>query len=413
MLSKEATLSNVPIVTLSHEWPVEFRLVVAAARLELATDDHATILALLRTELDWDAVHRLAIQHGTLALLHTHLMREFAQECTASVLNQQRDTCSRATTKNLFLLGELSRIQSACVKRGVRLMTFKGPALAAEAYGSLALRTFNDIDLLIHPAEYESTRQSLYELGYSLDPKLDDAQQSFKLSQKGTLTFRSPSGGYVDLHTHLLDPAFPFPANFDELWERRRNIDVAGVNVVTMAHEDLCVYLAVHGAKHQWGLVGWVLDLALLMEAASISEWTSVERRAQALGQSRLLTLGVNVARAVLGTERPTNDTARGERDDLDQRLVDMAHRLSKAMGNEKIGESPLAYVRYQYQCCRSIRGVLRLSESMLFQPHLTDWQFMRLPRPLWACYLLLRPMRLLMVRLFNLRKHKSRRRES
>lgn len=403
MLNSNAATHPSDSVPIPLQWSPELRLLVTTACLQLTSAREQLIRELVQTEIDWDELQVLASQHGTLALLHQHLLALPPTDHLQRVLQSQREICSQSATKNLFHLGELGRVQTACKGAGVRLLTFKGPALAMEAYKSLALRTFNDIDLLIHRDEYALTRRCLFDIGYFLSPQLNEPQQQFKLTQKGTMTFRNAAGGFIDLHTHLRDVAFPFPGEFNELWLRRRTIDVAGISVETMAVDDLCVYLAVHGAKHQWGLIGWILDLALFMESPTVN-WISVEERAQTLGQSRLLELGVNVAHEVLGTSIPVGSRAANDRNGKQKsRVCLLARELASELGAKQRTSGPLDYVRYQYRCHRSIKSALGLGASMVFQPHLTDWQFLPLPRALWAGYRFVRPLRLLAVRLSKL----------
>src|SRR4029077_9771584 len=61
-------------------------------------------------------------------------------------LNQEflRNSC-----RNLALTAELFRALEALNGHGVRATPYKGPVLAAQAYGDAALRQFSDLDIIV------------------------------------------------------------------------------------------------------------------------------------------------------------------------------------------------------------------------------------------------------------------------
>ena len=53
--------------------------------------------------------------------------------------------------RDLELTGELARLLDRFRRDGIAAVPYKGPVLAAQAYGDVALREFVDLDILVHP----------------------------------------------------------------------------------------------------------------------------------------------------------------------------------------------------------------------------------------------------------------------
>jgi putative nucleotidyltransferase-like protein len=75
-----------------------------------------------------------------------NLVRPTFPDHVTSVL---QEFTQRNLRKNLLVTGELVILLRLFVKHGVNVIPFKGPTLAALAYGDLGLREFGDLDLLI------------------------------------------------------------------------------------------------------------------------------------------------------------------------------------------------------------------------------------------------------------------------
>ncbi len=67
---------------------------------------------------------------------------------------------------NLHLTRELARLAGLLSATSIEAIAFKGPILALQAWGDLALRQFNDLDLLVHAADAARVVDLLIEDGY-------------------------------------------------------------------------------------------------------------------------------------------------------------------------------------------------------------------------------------------------------
>jgi len=240
----------------SSDWPREIALVVAAAAPRITAAQRGRVRSLAADRPDWAAVLDIAARQGTIALLH-HGLNDCAGDLTPEPIRARlREAYRHQATSNLVLAGELNRIIDVLHRDAVRVLPFKGPTLAALAYGGLSLRSFSDLDLLIAPQDLDRACRSLASAACSPCYSLTRDEQRYHVATKKEWPMWGRHSVLIELHTHPTGDAYRLPLEFDELWSRRRRVTVAGRSHWTLSTEDLCLLLGVHGAKHQWESLG-------------------------------------------------------------------------------------------------------------------------------------------------------------
>src|SRR5206468_10263057 len=74
----------------------------------------------------------------------------------------------------------------------------------------------------------------------------------------------------------------------DGLFQRAATIKVAGHPMKTPSPEDLLLVLSAHAAKHVWGRLAWLCDIARIMSLPTL-DWNWIGSQAHALGIVRIL----------------------------------------------------------------------------------------------------------------------------
>ena len=107
------------------------------------------------------------------------------------------------------------------------------------------MRQFTDLDILIEGADFQAASQLLISMGYRVGYDLSAEEQGYHVARHGEMLYLGEEID-VDLHVRLLGERFRFSLAFDEFWDRRQLVTVAGgTDIPTISDEDL-VYLAVH-----------------------------------------------------------------------------------------------------------------------------------------------------------------------
>jgi hypothetical protein len=205
---------------------------------------------------------------------------------------------------NLFLTRELHQIYKLFAAQGIPVIPFKGPTLAAMAYGDLSLRQFGDLDILIDKKDLLKAKELLISQGYQL--KLTDAQEAAHLQSHYHLHFvRADGRVIVEVHWALTGKHWPFPFDFERSHAHLVPVSCGDATLPSFLPEDLLVFLCVHGSRHQWERLMWLCDIAELIRTHPQMEWQRLLARAETSGSKRMLLLGLSLANDLLGTDLP------------------------------------------------------------------------------------------------------------
>ena len=387
-LGSQRTISvKLPTAPAATEW----KLLLAAVSRG-SSSIHHQLGFLLGQPLDWDFLLCLADRHGVTSLLYQGLesLRELVPVAILASLRQNHE---RNIHKSLFLTRELIRILDCIGALGIEIIPYKGVVLAELYYGDIALRQSGDMDLFVRQQDVVRIKRAVRDLGYT--PRLfipADAEQDY-IASGYECTFDSPAGKNLLELQWALQPRF-YAVDFDmnALFERSRNVTVAGRVMKTPSPEDLLLILSMHAAKHVWGRLLWLCDIAQIVQRENLN-WDWIRFRAQELGIERILHLTLLLANRLLAAEIPSS---------MENPVV--ADRAAQAFADE-ISLAVAAGVTYEEQQASYFRLMMRLRERrrdrmrflarLTFTPGPGEWETVRLPKSLFPLYRIVRLARL------------------
>ncbi len=347
---------------------------------------------LLREPLRWNLLLDLADRHGAQPLLGQALVNT-EDAVPPAELSALRRRNQINLHKALCLSRELIRIVECLAALGIEVMPHKGVALAELAYGDIALRHAGDIDLLIRSRDFARTRDAVRELGYTSHLALSAAEERAYLQSGYECAFDGAAGPNLLEVQWAIQPSF-YAVDFDmgSLFQRAVTITVAGHPMNTPSSEDLVLVLSVHAAKHVWGRLIWLCDIARIMSFPRL-DWAWIASQAKALGIVRILRVTMLLANRLLDSTIPPAAQAKVPEDLEARALVDeiQTHIASEAVFNVE----SLAYFRLMMRLRERPLDRVRFLQRLVFTPGPSEWQAIRLPAPLFPLYRLVRLSRL------------------
>ncbi len=362
----------------------EHQLLLAVARGDLAE-----VRELAHGRLDWDYIIATAFNHRLVPLLQKHLTGAAADVVPGHVLAQlKRETVANSQSV-LHLIGKQLKAYRLFREHGIRVAIFKGAVLAQMAYGEVGLRQAGDIDMLIHRSDFAQARSLLELLGYEMMPRLTAPQLASHLAFHCEIPFmRDEWFTVVDLHWGLTPRSFVFDVGADEVMSRLQQVSLAGTMVDTFCTEDMVLYQSMHGAKHLWRRLEWIVSLAELVRASARINWRVVIQRAQAARATRMLALGLRLVEAFTDVEVPTQIDPDGDMKRLATQIKSEIFRVSPTIESTETN-------LYNFKIMDRKRDALISALRSLFVPTLPDWEALNLPAPLHPLYYAFRPLRL------------------
>lgn len=276
-------------------------LVVSLSRTPLSDARRERAERLLGGEVDWraffGAVSRWDIEPVVLGNLRGHFASRIPESVRERSAAMERSARIRALSSTLILVDLTARMEAA----GITAIVLKGPAVSLVAYGDASLRTFADIDLLVRREDLGRARDLLLALGYCRD--YDHGAEARLIADQHALEFSS-STIKVEIHWALLSRHLRFEIDIERLWRTSRLIRCGGSDIRTLATPELFVYLAAHGAKHEWERLRWICDIAQIAESLDDAAAHNVIALARQAGGTRILALGIHLARDIFGEMR-------------------------------------------------------------------------------------------------------------
>ena len=403
------------------DYRAEWEILLACGTPGAAETRAAQIEPLVSEDLNWDWLLRASLHHGMMPLLYLGLLKADLASLPDSVWQELEELYKRNVVRALWLSGELQECLNQLAAYGIAALPYKGPVLAAAAYGDVASRQYADLDILVRRHEALRARELLVSQGYYHELQLNAAQETAFLAAQSAYALTRPSGRdvLVELHWRFFEAYFSASLISEELWHRAVPLSLLGQDVLTPAPEDLLLVLCMHGTKHGWQRLGWVCDVAWLLSAYPELDWPAVQDRAREAGGLRMLHLGLRLAQDLFHAPLP-RDVATCVQADVAARalarrvhnwyLNDVQPELPEARAAHPAGGVGSWYLhdapqqapwdtglwRFHLQAkerrADRVRYVLRLA----FTPTVGDWQAVALPSWLFPLYYLLRPFRLL-----------------
>ncbi len=299
----------------------EQRLLLGCLRVPLSPAESGELRELCGRELDWEAVLSLSARHRVGSLVFWSLQAVG----WGAAPEWARERLSRAfhihASHTFALARELLRVSGLLEAAGVPMVSLKGPTLALSAYGSVALRQFSDLDILVPRAQVLHARRILIENGFRSRLELARAQEAAHLRDDSVFDLVRDDGldgrpTDLELHWALTARAFARPIAFEHVNLRLHRKPLVGGAACQLDPADLLIMLCVHGTKHLWERLQWITDISQLLRQAELAsngsagsgealDWERVRGLAVRFRAERMVALGLVLAHDVLQAPVP------------------------------------------------------------------------------------------------------------
>jgi Uncharacterised nucleotidyltransferase len=367
---------------------IAWNLLLAASFVDPRARDLDRIRQMVEGPIEWDAVLRLADHHGTASLLWQNLSR-FGELIPAPVLASLSQRYERNVHKSLFLARELMRILECVRALGIEVVPYKGVVLSEVYYGDMALRATGDLDLFVRRQDVGRIKAAVQELGYTERvPIAQEAEEDY-IASGYECSFDSAAGrGVLELQWALQPRFYAVDFEMEGLFERAVHVTVAGFGVKTPSAEDLLLVLSVHSAKHVWGRLIWLCDMAQILKREKLN-WDWVQGQARELGIERILRVTLLLAQQLLGVEIPAAMEKSIHRDQVARGFADeIAAGMARGVTYDV---EQVSYFRLMMRLRERRADRWRFFTRLTFTPGPGEWDAVRLPRVLFPLYRVVR----------------------
>ena len=249
--------------------PREFREVLEAGILHTRTSTPRR--SIMAAPNDWDRMLKIAAWHGMVLPLWeswSQRQRDLPDDVLALFQNEVQRRMIRLTQ----IQSLTEQLKHAVDQNGLGVLFIKGLALIQLSQVANTASDPGDIDLLVKAPEFAELHRILGQNGFAPLFTLTPAQRERILADGEGIAYTNSDGLHVDVHT-LISSAIGEIVSLDRAIDQAVSLP-SGMR--TLAAEMYVPYLALHGLKHRWSRVSWVLAYACLVERSGIINWEAV-----------------------------------------------------------------------------------------------------------------------------------------
>ncbi len=211
------------------------------------------------------------IRHRTVSLIAHHGL-------TGHILNHKNfsslDTNLQKAIKSLYLRISVRNTQlfetynsvtDKFKERNIEFIPLKGAFLLPTIYGDIAARNISDLDILIHPEDYERCKAILVEMGATqVEEESEQFLQNLAHQYAPYWLFNTS----IELHNRILSLNLKYAISVDEVWSNLVDYKLNDTVCKGIDPNILVIYLAMH--IHYSEMRGeyrvyWYMDIAKLL----------------------------------------------------------------------------------------------------------------------------------------------------
>lgn len=342
---------------------------------------------------DWGGTLDEATNQGVMPLLAACLHEGDINSLPEVVRSRIEPWYLQHTLRNLSLFRELVLLLEKFANQGIRVISLKGPVLAHQLYGDIALRAFGDLDLLIPQSDFSLAKSTLLESGYRAVHNMDPPQERMHLQWQGERLFiHERTAIAIDLHWRLLPPHFVSPHDFLDLWSAADTVYIGSVPVKSLSQEHGLIFLCAHGTKHSWKKLSWIIDLGLAISKGG-AVITRVPQTAERWGCARMVRVGLRLAHQLGLASLPEVLVTWVDQDRIAVGLAEEA--WNDLSSNESQKDRRFGEGMFYLRSLELWRSRLRFIIGRVCIPSEDDLQLISIPEGLRALYWIVRPIRL------------------
>jgi len=264
-------------------------------------------------------------------------------------------------------------------------------------------RRFLDLDFFVPQKQILRAAALLESVGFAAQfEPLEGTHGPTDLAPGQYSFLREATRTQIELHTECTLRYFPVPLDFEKMNQRLITVELCASWLRSFSIEDSLVMLCVHGTKHFWDRLRWIVDITELIAAQPV-DWRLAMRIPGKLRCTRLLLLGVYLAHRLLDAPLPETVLDRARADSKVEWLAaKVGEKLTGATGSH-MGVLPRAAFRYQSRdgVGDAVWQTMRLATT----PTEHDRKSIRLPKALTLFYGLVLPWNLIIEHGFDWRQ--------
>ena len=247
--------------------PTEIKLIIECCK---TTKNTQQLTEYINKIENWDSFISLAYSHGIFPLVYKSL-KDFAHLIPENIFTYIKQNYMNIVKQNMLMTSELIKITKILEENNIEVISFKGPVLSQLAYGDVVSRQYCDLDILVDEKELKKAQNILENNNYEQMYDLEEYQkENLKNVVHDISMINKLNNTNIELHWTLSSGEFFIDLEKLKYLEDTKKYTISNQEINIFSNEKLFIYLCVHGYKHLWERIEWLVDIYYLTEKENI-----------------------------------------------------------------------------------------------------------------------------------------------
>lgn len=359
----------------------------------------------LMETLDWHSIINNACYHKVTPLLYKTLTTYYKEDLPPHVLSPIAAYYRDNALNSLIISASLVNVIKILNGDKIEVLAVKGPILAEKLYGSIALRTYSDVDILVHKKDLLNALKLLLNNDYRLLPEgisISAFVKFLELNHHGRLV--DSNGVLIELHWELSDFYVSEPLVFDKILPFLKKSTFNNVQILDLSDEMLFLFLCLHGSKHLWKRLDHICSICYLIQINQKLDWDQILFLCNKLRMTKRMILSTILVKKIFTMAFPAKiENLLLNAHDLD-RLTDQIIDLEIIRRDYSLKRHPFREtIKYHFVTMDCKLDAVRFISRIAFVPDNQHQGFdPKLPDGYFWLYFLHKPFRILILPLLN-----------
>jgi len=361
---------------------------------------------------------RLAYEHkAQIALFQSNKM--YLDILSSNSNENLKKNVAISLSNRTLMQKKLNEIIKAFINKDVTPLLIKGPASSLQLYNNPTIREYTDIDLVIDSKDFHQVCPIMESLGYiekNNNTNLNNYKKNESIFMKKIkmhhLIFTNPNTPFrIEIHNEFFsDLSHPIKYNTTNIIKRCEIIKFNEINYYSPNLKDHALLLILHGTKHAWMVIHWIIDIIALFSIKDDELHKSINEGVIELNLQKHVALIIAIIKDFYDFDIPNpyilhynkyKDTLKK------QKKIAKTKLINYNLCSQSIWQTLSFSINYQSKFALKKKDKFKI----IINPFLiseSDYKFLKLPNYLMWIHLLLRPFFVINRRLNRNRKNNN-----
>jgi hypothetical protein len=286
---------------MSNTYQSKYDLIIEACKVDPNSD---LVQNYIQKIDDWSSLLEISYMHGILPLVYKTLKQHPSFPSAAQQIFKIHNL--QIAQLNMKMTTELTRVVRLLDENGIKYIALKGPVLSQLIHDDTIQRQYSDLDILVKKEDIYKTGQLLYDNGYTSEYELKFLKNKTLAYVGKDFTFQhKESNILIEMHWKLFLSKHIIDLDKNLFTTPLLPVNINHYSVLTLSYEYLLVYLCLHGSKHYWERIEWIVDIDRLIRSNTSINWDEIQILCQTMRIEAMVYLGFAVSSKLLNTPIP------------------------------------------------------------------------------------------------------------